>query len=155
MPEHDKVIYTGPIDKFFDYRFGELEYKTTRFEHMRCGDEVGNIENFQGVAIVNYTDKLTPYTRIIEHKHFEKSESDRTWITFEFPTEYKADKTEPYYPVNDTENNARYQQYKELALQRKNIIFGGRLAEYKYYDMHQVIESALNTVEDEIKRNNK
>lgn len=152
LPQHDKVIYTGPIDKFFNYQFGELEYKTTEFKHMLCPE---NIDNFQGIAIINYTEEVIPYTRTIEHKHFEKSDSERTWITFEFPTEYKADKTEPYYPVNDTDNNARYQQYKELALQRKNIIFGGRLAEYKYYDMHQVIESALNAVENEIKGNSK
>lgn len=102
---------------------------------------------------MNYTDNETPFTRIIEHKHFEKVESDISWITFEYPTEYKVDTTEPYYPVNDKENNKKYLQYKNLADKEKNIIFGGRLAEYKYYDMHQVIESALNKVK-EIYENN-
>ena len=107
LPKHDKVIYTGPIDIFYNYQFGELEYK-----------------------------------------HFEDVKSDSTWITFEYPIEYKAESTEPMYPVNDTENNSKYQKYKELANQEKDIIFGGRLAEYKYYDMHQVIESALNKVKE-------
>jgi UDP-galactopyranose mutase len=141
----DKVIYTGPIDKFYNYQFGELEYKTTRFDH-----ELYNLSNYQGTAVINYTDIETPFTRIIEHKHFENSKSNMTWITKEYPVEYKANSTEPYYPVNDIENNTKYQQYKELADQEPNIIFGGRLAEYKYYDMHQVIESALNRVKLEI-----
>lgn len=96
--------------------------------------------------MVNYTDSEVEHTRIIEHKHFEFGNQPYTWITYEYPTEYKVDITEPMYPVNDTENNAKYQQYKHLADQEKNIIFGGRLAEYKYYDMHQVIESALNFI---------
>ena len=100
--------------------------------------------NYQGTAMMNYTDSETPYTRIIEHKHFEPVDIDYTYVTYEYPTEYKADSTEPYYPVNDEENNKKYLQYKKLADQEKNIMFGGRLAEYKYYDMHQVIESALN-----------
>jgi UDP-galactopyranose mutase len=95
---------------------------------------------------MNYTEEETDYTRIIEHKHFDPIDSDYTFITFEYPIEYKIDKTEPMYPVNDEENNKKYSQYKSLADQEKNTIFGGRLAEYKYYDMHQVIESALNTV---------
>ena len=148
LPEHDKVIYTGPIDKFYNYQFGELEYKTTIFEHYKI-----NKDNYQGTAVMNYTDNETPFTRIIEHKHFEKVESYISWITFEYPTEYKVDTTEPYYPVNDKENNKKYLQYKNLADKEKNIIFGGRLAEYKYYDMHQVIESALNKVK-EIYENN-
>ena len=148
LPEHDKVIYTGPIDKFYNYQFGELEYKTTIFEHYKI-----NKDNYQGTAVMNYTDNETPFTRIIEHKHFEKVESDISWITFEYPTEYKVDTTEPYYPVNDKENNKKYLQYKNLVDKEKNIIFGGRLAEYKYYDMHQVIESALNKVK-EIYENN-
>ncbi len=148
LPEHDKVIYTGPIDKFYNYQFGELEYKTTNFEHYEF-----NQPNYQGTAVMNYTDSSIPFTRIIEHKHFESADTDYTYITFEYPTEYKADSTEPYYPVNDEENNQKYLQYKNLADKEKNIIFGGRLAEYKYYDMHQVIESALNKVK-EIYENN-
>jgi UDP-galactopyranose mutase len=141
LPEHDKVIYTGPIDKFYNYQFGELEYKTTRFEHKKI-----NVSNYQGVAMMNYTDIETPFTRCIEHKHFEDSQSDVSWITYEYPIEYKVNETEPMYPVNDLENNFKYSQYKSLADLEENIIFGGRLAEYKYYDMHQVIESALNLI---------
>lgn len=136
-----KVIYTGPVDKYYDYEYGELEYKTTKFEHRRLDDD-----NYQGVAVMNYTDIDVPFTRVIEHKHFENSDTQATWITFEYPTDYRADTTEPMYPVNDTANNEIYKKYKELADKEKNIIFGGRLAEYKYYDMHQVIESALITV---------
>lgn len=146
LPEHNKVIYTGPIDRFFNYKFGELEYKTTRFEHKKL-----NTENYQGTAVMNYTDKDTEHTRTIEHKHFEKNDStDSTWVTWEYPAEYSARKTEPYYPVNDSENNEKYQKYKLAAADLKNVYFGGRLAEYKYYDMHQVIESALNFVKKEI-----
>lgn len=144
LPKHDKVIYTGPIDRFFNYKFGELEYKTTKFEHKRLEED----DDYQGIAMMNYTDEEIPFTRVIEHKHFEDVKSDSTWITFEYPIEYKAESTEPMYPVNDTENNSKYQKYKELANQEKDIIFGGRLAEYKYYDMHQVIESALNKVKE-------
>lgn len=139
-----KIIYTGPIDAFFDYCFGELEYKTTFFDHQKM-----NTDNFQGVAVINFTDYEIPYTRIIEHKHFENVESDVTWVTYEYPIEYKAKVTEPYYPVNDQINNDKYLQYKKLSEKHPNIIFGGRLAEYKYYDMHQVIEVALNQVEKE------
>lgn len=134
----EKIIYTGPIDAYYNYQFGELEYKTTKFEHTKL-----DIDNFQGTPVMNFTDINVPYTRIIEHKHFEFGIQPYTWITHEYPTEYKAKETEPYYPVNDIENNTKYQQYKYLATQEKNIMFGGRLAEYKYYDMHQVIESAL------------
>jgi UDP-galactopyranose mutase len=141
LPEHKTVIYTGPIDKFFDYKYGELEYKTTKFNHIKM-----NISNYQGCAVMNYTDSETKYTRTIEHKHFENVETDNTWVTWEYPTQYKADETEPYYPVNDEENNSKYQQYKSEADKLENIYFGGRLAEYKYYDMHQVILSALNFV---------
>ena len=139
LPKYKKVIYTGPIDKFYNYEFGELEYKTTSFDHKRLEDD-----NYQGIAMMNYTDKETPFTRIIEHKHFENIQSPITWITFEYPSEYKAESTEPMYPVNDFKNNLKYQKYKNLADQEKDIIFGGRLAEYNYYDMHQVIESSLN-----------
>jgi len=139
----NKVIYTGPIDKFYNYKFGFLEYKTTKFEHKKV-----LIDNFQGSALMNYTDLETPYTRIIEHKHFEKIESDVTWVTYEYPVEYVADKTEPYYPVNDYENNFKYSKYKELSEQQSKHIFGGRLGQYKYFDMHQVIRSALDMVKN-------
>lgn len=139
----DKIIYTGPIDKFYDYKFGTLEYKTTKFVHTRL-----DVENYQGTAVVNYTDVETPFTRIIEHKHFEKSISPSTWITHEFPIDYFPNKTEPYYPVNDELNNTKYKKYKKLSESQNKTIFGGRLAEYKYYDMHQVIRSALNCVNE-------
>lgn len=141
----NKVIYTGPVDAFYDYQFGELEYKTTEFKHMKL-----NTDNYQGTAMMNYTDVETPFTRCIEHKHFENPPSPITWITYEYPTKYTPNQTEPYYPVNDKENNFKYSQYKNLVDKEKNIIFGGRLAEYKYYDMHQVIESALNFIKNEI-----
>ena len=136
----DNVIYTGPIDAFFDYTFGELEYKTTKFDHKRM-----DVENYQGCAVMNYTEGCIPYTRIIEHKHFEDSNSPVTWVTWEYPEEYNRSK-EPYYPVNDNHNNDIYKKYKELANSLENVYFGGRLAEYKYYDMHKVIESALTFV---------
>ena len=150
LPKHNNVIYTGPIDKFYNYQFGKLEYKSTQFDHKMI-----LTDNYQGCAVMNYTDIDVDYTRIIEHKHFENSSSEITWITYEYPVEYTPELTEPMYPVNDKENNFKYSQYKNLANQEKNIIFGGRLAEYKYYDMHQIIESALNVVTNEIKRNNK
>jgi UDP-galactopyranose mutase len=140
----NKIIYTGPIDRYFNYQFGELEYKTTKFNHHKI-----NTDNFQGTAVINYTDLETPYTRIIEHKHFEFGNQPYTWITHEYPIEYKANKTEPMYPVNDLNNNTKYEYYKKLAMQEEKVIFGGRLAEYKYYDMHQVIESALKCVKAE------
>lgn len=133
------VIYTGAIDQLFDYEFGMLEYKTVRFDHQHLP-----IENFQGSAVVNYTEFEVPHTRIVEHKHFEFGQTPSTWITYETPVEYTKD-TEPMYPVNDAPNNAMYTKYKELA-QSKGILLGGRLAEYKYYDMHQIIRSALNFV---------
>ena len=126
-------------DKFYNYKFGTLEYKTTKFEHKKF-----NIENFQGTAVMNYTDIDTKFTRIIEHKHFEDNKTENTWVTWEYPIDYIHEKTEPMYPVNDFENNLKYSKYKELVEMENNIIFGGRLAEYKYYDMHQVIESALS-----------
>lgn len=144
----NKVIYTGAIDRFYNYQFGELEYKTTSFIHNLYEED-----NFQGTAMMNYTDIKIPYTRTIEHKHFEPTPQPHTWITYEYPTEYNAKTTEPMYPVNDNINNNIYQQYKNLVSQEKNIIFGGRLAEYKYYDMHQVIESALNFIKKEIDDN--
>jgi len=142
----NKIIYTGPIDRFYDYQFGELEYKTTKFDHTKHPKE-----NFQGTALMNFTDLETSYTRIIEHKHFEESNSSVSWVTYETPVKYVANKTEPYYPVNDSENNLKYSKYKELSNSQSKYIFGGRLAEYKYYDMHQVIRSALDMVKKLIK----
>lgn len=133
-----KIIYTGPIDKFYNYKFGVLEYKTTNFVHIKHP-----VENFQGTAMMNYTDIETPYTRIIEHKHFENSYSPVSWITYEYPVNYLPDKTEPFYPVNDEMNNKLYSLYLENSKSQNKYIFGGRLAEYKYYDMHQIIERAL------------
>jgi UDP-galactopyranose mutase len=147
LPKHEKVIYTGPIDRFYNYKFGELEYKTTRFEHILKEDT----ENHQGTAVMNYTDKEVPYTRVIEHKHFNLTNTSHTWITYEYPEDYSPQKAEPYYPVNDISNTEKYNKYKELADREKNVIFGGRLAEYKYYDMHQIIESALNIIKKEVK----
>lgn len=134
----NKTIYTGPIDAYYDYCFGELEYKNTRFEFKKL-----KTDNYQGTAMMNYTDIETEYTRCVEHKHFENSESNVTWISYEYPTEYDINK-EPYYPVNDEINNEKYSRYEKLSKLESDTYFGGRLAEYKYYDMHQVIESALN-----------
>ena len=131
----------GPIDEFFDFSLGALEYKTTRFEHREIA-----VDNYQGVAIMNYTDAEVPYTRIIEHKHFHFSDTPSTWVTWEFPEAYVAGTTEAYYPVNDVDNMKLLSSYKDLASQYPNIEFRGRLGEYKYYDMHQVIESALEFV---------
>jgi UDP-galactopyranose mutase len=146
LPKHKKVIYTGPIDKFFDYKHGSLEYKTVKFEHKHL-----ETPNYQGVSVMNYTNYEVPYTRIIEHKHFEFGTSNKTWISYEYPEKYVADVNEPFYPVNDKHNNDIYNKYKEEAnLIKDTVLFGGRLGEYKYYDMHQVIESALNFVKKEI-----
>jgi len=142
LPSYKNLIYTGPIDKFFDYKYGQLEYKTVEFTH-----EKKYTDNFQGCAIVNYTNKDIPYTRVVEHKHFEFVTSDVTWVTYEYPVEYKVNVSDPYYPVNDLENNEKYKKYKSDADKLSNVYFGGRLAEYKYYDMDDVIESALNFIE--------
>ena len=131
------VVYTGPIDAYFGFRLGYLEYRSVRFE-----TEVLDTDNFQGNAVVNYTDRETPYTRIIEHKHFVFGTQPKTVISREYSSEWKPG-DEPYYPVNDAKNGALYQQYKALADAEPNVIFGGRLGEYKYYDMDKVIESAL------------
>ena len=133
----DKVIYTGPIDAYFDYRLGNLEYRSVRFE-----TEVLDKPNFQGNAAVNYTDRETPFTRIIEHKWFEFGNQPKTVISREYSSEWKPG-DEPYYPVNDDRNGALYREYKRLADAEENVIFGGRLGEYKYYDMDAVIASAL------------
>ncbi|HXB41974.1 MAG TPA: UDP-galactopyranose mutase [Bacteroidia bacterium] len=137
----EQMVYTGKIDEFFDYKFGELEYRSLNFKH-----EYLEKTNFQGNAVVNYTEAEVPYTRIIEHKHFEFGKQATTVITYEFPVEGKGN--EPYYPVNDEKNNSVYKAYKELAKEYPDIIFGGRLAEYKYYDMHQIIGSALHAIKN-------
>lgn len=132
-----KIVFTGQIDEFYDYKYGRLEYRSLRFEH-----ELMNVDNYQGNAVVNYTDLEVPYTRIIEHKHFEFGQQKNTIITREFSKEYVSG-DDPYYPINDSRNQQVYRKYEECALSDENVIFGGRLAEYKYYDMHQVIESAI------------
>lgn len=133
-----RVVYTGPIDAYFGYRLGTLQYRSVRFE-----TEVLDMPNFQGVAAMNYTDKETPWTRIIEHKHFEFGTQPKTIISREFSSEWKQG-DEPYYPVNDERNAALYARYRELADAEPNVVFGGRLAEYRYYDMDAVIRSALD-----------
>lgn len=139
-----KVVYTGPIDEYFNYCYGALDYRTTKFDHIL----LDGVKDYQGVAQVNYTDLDIPYTRIIEHKHFEFSKQDYSVITKEYPDVWSRDKI-PYYPINDGKNNAIYKKYKERADAITNTIFGGRLAEYKYYDMHQVVGAALHTVKKE------
>lgn len=141
----EKVVFTGMIDEFYDYKFGALEYRSLKFEH-----EILNEENHQGNAVVNYTEYEVPYTRIIEHKHFEYGTQPKTVITKEYPSKWnKGD--EPYYPINNDKNNKLYSKYKELADNETKVIFGGRLAEYKYYDMHNVIEQALKCVNEQLK----
>lgn len=143
----EKIVFTGMIDEFYDYKFGTLEYRSLKFEH-----ETLEEENYQGNAVVNYTEYDIPYTRIIEHKHFEYGNQPKTVITREYPATWnKGD--EPYYPINNDENNELYSKYKELADKEENVIFGGRLAEYKYYDMHNVIEKALEAVNKEFIEN--
>ena len=146
----EKVIYTGPIDAYFDYKLGTLEYRSVRFEN-----EILDKPNFQGNAAVNYTDRETPWTRIIEHKWFEFGKDEKgndlskTVISREYSSEWKLG-DEPYYPVNDARNSALYEQYKSLALEEDNVIFGGRLGEYKYYDMDKTIEVALAMAKKEL-----
>lgn len=140
----EKVVFTGPVDRFYDFCFGELEYRSLRFE-----TELLDCENYQGNAVVNYTEYSVPYTRIIEHKHFEFGTQQKTVITKEYPTEWKQG-DEPYYPVNDSKNNALYEKYKALAENEKNIIFGGRLGLYKYMDMHHIVAAALKAAHEEI-----
>ena len=144
----EKVVYTGAIDRYFDYRLGALEYRSVRFE-----TEVLDTPNFQGNAAVNYTDSETPWTRIIEHKWFEFGTQPKTVISREYSSEWKVG-DEPYYPVNDAKNTELYQQYKALAETEKGVIFGGRLGEYKYYDMDAVIDAALTLCEKEKVYNN-
>lgn len=140
----DRVVYTGPIDAYFDYRLGALEYRSVRFE-----TEVLDKPNFQGNAAVNYTDRETPWTRIIEHKWFEFGTQPKTVISREYSSEWKPG-DEPYYPVNDEKNGALYAQYRELAKKESKVFFGGRLGEYKYYDMDAVIASALAAAQQEL-----
>jgi len=137
----ERIVYTGTIDSYFDFCEGKLEYRTLRFEN-----EVLDCENYQGVAVVNYTDSTPAYTRIIEHKHFEFGTQEKTVITKEYPAEFK-EGMEPYYPVNNQRNQELFEKYQLLAEKEENVIFGGRLAEYKYYDMDKVIESALIAAE--------
>lgn len=141
-----KIIFTGKVDEYFDYRFGKLEYRSVRFE-----TEIKNTPNYQGNAVVNYTDRETPYTRIIEHKHFESFgeeiyKNNKTVISKEYSEEWRDD-IEPYYPINNDRNDKLYLQYKTLAEQKENVIFAGRLAEYKYYDMAPIVEKVLNEFE--------
>lgn len=145
LNNYDKVVYTGMIDKFFDYKLGELEYRSLRFE-----TEEKNVGNYQGNAVINYTEAEIPYTRIIEHKHFEfgKGDPDKTIITREYPADWKRG-DEPYYPVNNDRNNNLYAKYAELAKEQDKVIFGGRLGQYKYYNMDQVIDAALDAVNNE------
>ena len=149
----EKVVYTGPIDAYFGYSLGHLEYRSVRFE-----TETLDIPNFQGNAAVNYTDRETPWTRIIEHKWFEFGKDEngndlpKTVISREYSSEWKPG-DEPYYPVNDEKNSALYERYKALASDEKNVIFGGRLGEYRYYDMDQVIAAALNVCDEQLKHN--
>ena len=139
-----KIIYTGPIDAYFNYQLGQLEYRGLRFETERLEEK-----NHQGVAVMNYTEREVPYTRIIEHKHFEFGQQPVTYVTKEYPAAWHPGE-EAYYPVNNDQNQKLYAKYVELAKNEGNVIFGGRLAEYKYYDMDKVIESALKLVEKEL-----
>lgn len=142
----EKIIFTGKVDEYFDYRFGKLEYRSVRFE-----TEIKNTPNYQGNAVVNYTDRETPWTRIIEHKHFESFgeeiyKNNKTVISKEYSEEWRDD-IEPYYPINNDRNDKLYLQYKTLSQQKENVVFAGRLAEYKYYDMAPIVEKVLNEFE--------
>ena len=148
LKDYPKIVFTGMIDQFFDYQLGELQYRSLRFE-----TEEKNIGNYQGNAVINYTDAETPYTRIIEHKHFEfgKGDKDKTVITREYPADWHRG-DEPYYPINNQRNNELYKQYAKLASeQANNVIFGGRLGQYSYYNMDQVLHAALTAVKEEFK----
>lgn len=140
-----KIIFTGMIDEYYDHCYGPLEYRSLRFEN-----KILDTENFQGNAVVNYTEYEVPYTRIIEHKHFEFMTGGKTVITYEYPSTWKKG-DEPYYPLNDERNNELYGRYKMLADKEENVIFGGRLGQYRYYDMHQVVDAALTAAEAELK----
>ena len=138
----EKIIFTGMIDEYFGYQLGALEYRSVRFE-----TEVLGCENYQGNAVVNYTEREVPYTRIIEHKHFEFGKQEKTVISREYSSEWSVG-MEPYYPVNDEKNNALFEEYKKLAEKEENVIFGGRLGDYKYYDMDKVVAAALDRLEE-------
>lgn len=140
----DKILFTGMIDEFYDYKLGALEYRSVRFE-----TEILDCDNYQGNAVVNYTEREVPYTRIIEHKHFEFGTQEKTVISREYSSEWKVG-MEPYYPVNNDQNNQLFEEYKKLAAKEENVIFGGRLGNYQYYDMDKVIEAALDLVEKEL-----
>lgn len=139
-----RVIYTGPIDAYFGYCYGPLEYRSLRFE-----TKVLDMENYQGVAVMNFTDRETPYTRIIEHKHFEFGTQEKTVISFEYPSEWDMSK-EPFYPINDSKNQAQYDQYRTLGAKEDKVRFGGRLGEYRYYDMQDTILSAFACADEEL-----
>ena len=140
----EKIVYTGMIDRYYDYKLGVLEYRSVRFE-----TEELEVENYQGNAVVNYTEREVPYTRIIEHKHFEFGKQPSTIISREYSSEWKKG-DEPYYPVNNDKNNSLYEEYRKLAEAEKNVIFGGRLGSYKYYDMDKVIAAALDMCQQEL-----
>ncbi len=142
---YDKVVYTGMIDEYFDYCLGNLEYRSLRFEKEDMPDK----DNYQGNAVINYTERQIPYTRIIEHKHFEFGKGEGTIITREYPASWKPGE-EPYYPINDERNNKLFADYQKLAAQEKKVLFGGRLGQYRYYDMDKVVEAALDIVKTEL-----
>ena len=144
-----KIVYTGKIDEFYNYCFGNLEYRSLTFEHKKI-----ERNDYQGCSVINYTSLEDSHTRIIEHKHFNYKNSDVTWITKEYPKNYENNNDTPYYPINDEKNTLIYDKYRLLSQQEKNVIFGGRLAEYKYYDMHQVIAAALSKTKKEIENEN-
>ena len=141
-----KTLYTGMIDEYFGYCFGNLEYRSLRFEKT----DKPECENWQGNAVVNYTEREVPWTRIIEHKHFNFGEGSGTVLTREYPAPWKPGE-EPYYPVNDERNNRLFARYQELAAKEKNVLFGGRLGQYRYYDMDKVVEAALEMAGEELK----
>jgi UDP-galactopyranose mutase len=136
------IVFTGKIDQYYNYQFGQLEYRSLKFEH-----HTYDKENHQGNAVINYTEREIPYTRTIEHKHFEFGTQPKTVVTKEYPEEWTLEK-EPYYPINDAKNTATFKRYQELSNRETKVVFGGRLAEYKYYDMHQIVASALKKVSD-------
>ncbi len=141
---YDKVLYTGMIDEYFDFCAGNLEYRSLRFEK----EDMPDIENYQGNAVINYTEREIPYTRIIEHKHFEFGKGEGTVITREYPAKWSVG-DEPYYPVNDERNNQLFAKYQKMAQKEKHVLFGGRLGQYRYYDMDKVIEAALEMAKEE------
>lgn len=142
---YDKILYTGMIDEYFDYCLGNLEYRSLRFEK----EDMPECDNYQGNAVINYTEREVPYTRVIEHKHFEFGKGEGTVITREYPAAWKPG-DEPYYPINDERNNKLFAEYQKLAAQEKKVLFGGRLGQYRYYDMDKVIEAALDMVKTEL-----